>query len=241
MERLIPEERKAQIIQTALELFAQRGYEKTTVNDIIKAAGISKGGFYHHYKSKEELLEDVAGAFVAEVLAIIEQVADRDDLTALEKTNEYMRQVQTLKKDRVVEVSAFLSELYAGGKNVQLENKIFGHGQKMIAPLMKSIILQGIEEGDIKTEYPEEAAEMFVRLFIIHQREMAEAFTEAWNEGTEEAMEAIMRKYAFLQEMLENLLGLERGSLVIEEMARDARDSIGTLLLQKRRSGRRDS
>lgn len=239
MERLTPEERKAQIIQTALELFAQRGYENATVNHIIEAAGISKGGFYHHYASKEELLEDVAGAFVGEVLAIIQQVADRDDLTALEKTNEYMWQVHSLKKDRVVEVSAFLSELYAGGKNVQLENKIFGHGQRMIAPVMKSIILQGIEEGDIKTDYPEEAAEMFVRLFLIHQREMAETFTEAVSAGTEEALDVIIRKYAFLQELTEDLLGLERGSLVIEEIARDARDSIGTLLLQKRRSGRR--
>lgn len=233
-ERLLPQQRKAQIIQTALGLFKDEGYENTTVADIIDAAGISKGGFYYHYDAKEDLLEDIAQMFVGEVLAIIEQIASRDDLSALEKTNEYIRQVNSFKKERTAEVAAMLSEMYSGGKNVQLENKIFGYGQKVVAPVMKSIIEQGIEEGEFDTDYPEEAAEMYVRLFLIHQREMAETFTEALNEGNEEILEDIIRKYAFLQEVIENIFGVEKGSLVLTEVARDIVENMGQKLFSER-------
>ncbi len=236
-ERLEPEERKTRIIQTALELFREKGYEETTVSDIIDAAGLSKGGFYHHYTAKEQLLEDIAQMFVGEILVIIQAVADRDDLTALEKTNEYLRQVNSLKKERPVEVAAFLAELYAGGKNMQLENKIFGYGQTIIAPVMESIIVQGIQEGTFHTDYPEDAAAMYVKLFLIHQREMAEAFTAAFKEGSEEKLEAIIRKYTFLQQVLEDLLGLPRGSLVLEEVARDAQENIGKRIFEEPASG----
>ena len=48
---------KNQIMEAAWELFLEKGYEKTTVNDIIKKAGTSKGGFYYYFKAKEELLK----------------------------------------------------------------------------------------------------------------------------------------------------------------------------------------
>ena len=233
-ERLVPEERKAQIIQAALELFRKKGYEDTTISNIIDCAGISKGGFYHHYAGKEELLEDIAQLFIGEILAIIREVAKRDDLSPLEKMNAYLRQVNDYKKDSPVEVAALLSELYSGGKNRQLENLIFGYGQEQIAPLMESIIIQGVEEGDFRTDYPEEAAQTYVKLFLIHQREMAEAFVEALAERSEEMIEAIMRKYAFLQKVVEDILGLPEGSLVIEEIAHDAMEQLGREMFSER-------
>jgi len=54
------EKRKAEILQTASALFAQKGYRKTTLNDIIGAVGCSKGSFYHHFDSKLQVLEAIA-------------------------------------------------------------------------------------------------------------------------------------------------------------------------------------
>src|SRR5690554_1772865 len=118
-KRLLPEERKAQIIQIALNLFAKKGYENITINNIIDEAGLSKGGFYHHYDSKEALLEDIAQMFIGEVVTIVGTIAEREDLSALQKTNEYIKQVNVYKEGKTVEVTAFLSELYSGGKNIQ--------------------------------------------------------------------------------------------------------------------------
>ena len=53
------EKRREQILAAAEEMFYQNGYERTTVSDIITALGLSKGGFYHHFESKEALLQAI--------------------------------------------------------------------------------------------------------------------------------------------------------------------------------------
>lgn len=217
-KKLTPQERKGQIIQTSLQLFAVKGYDNTTVQNIIDEAGISKGGFYHHYNSKEELLEDIVRMLIGDMVVIFEEIDARDDLSALEKTNEYITRVNAYKGEKMVEVAAFLSELYSGGKNVLLESKIYDFARKHVAPVMKQIILQGVEEGVFKTEFPEEAAETYIKLFIMQQQEITDLFYEALQEKDEEIVETIKRKYKFFQKLLEDTLGLERGSLVVEEV-----------------------
>lgn len=48
---------KDQIIQVALSLFSNKGYNETTMADLVAATGLSKGAVYHHFKSKEEILQ----------------------------------------------------------------------------------------------------------------------------------------------------------------------------------------
>ncbi|TJY43603.1 TetR family transcriptional regulator [Cohnella pontilimi] len=54
--RAATREKKQHVAETALRLFAQRGYDQVSVGDIIEATGTSKGTFYHYFRSKEELL-----------------------------------------------------------------------------------------------------------------------------------------------------------------------------------------
>lgn len=49
------EETRAKIMESAIKLFSNSGYNKASVDDICAEAGISKGAFYHHFKSKQEL------------------------------------------------------------------------------------------------------------------------------------------------------------------------------------------
>lgn len=58
-QRLKSEDRKGQIKQAALEIFIDKGFSKTTMDDIVKRALISKGGLYHHYGNKEEIFKDL--------------------------------------------------------------------------------------------------------------------------------------------------------------------------------------
>ena len=50
---------KERILETALELFAQRGYMGTSMSDIAKQLGITKGALYKHYTGKQELLDSI--------------------------------------------------------------------------------------------------------------------------------------------------------------------------------------
>ena len=51
--------REQRILRAASELFVQYGFDKTTVSEIAKEAGISKGAIYLHFQSKEHLLENL--------------------------------------------------------------------------------------------------------------------------------------------------------------------------------------
>lgn len=54
-KRLSKEKRREQIKEIALKLFVEKGYSKTTMDEIVHAAGVSKGGMYHHFSGKEEI------------------------------------------------------------------------------------------------------------------------------------------------------------------------------------------
>ena len=56
--------RKNEILDTAEELFARKGYEKTTIKDILETNMIAKGTFYYYFQSKEELMDAVVGRFI---------------------------------------------------------------------------------------------------------------------------------------------------------------------------------
>lgn len=51
--------RKKELLQIAYELFITKGYENTSVDEIITKAGIAKGTYYYHFESKEQMLESV--------------------------------------------------------------------------------------------------------------------------------------------------------------------------------------
>ena len=55
---------KGRILRAAAHLFKKQGYEKTTVRDIAKAVGIHSGSIFHHFKSKDEILEAIMEAVI---------------------------------------------------------------------------------------------------------------------------------------------------------------------------------
>ena len=58
------EKRKGELLQIAYRLFLSQGYENTSVDEIIEAAGIAKGTFYYYFQSKEQMLEAVIGMMI---------------------------------------------------------------------------------------------------------------------------------------------------------------------------------
>ncbi|UCD56344.1 MAG: TetR/AcrR family transcriptional regulator, partial [Candidatus Hydrogenedentota bacterium] len=80
--------RKKELVDTAERLFLEKGYDRTTVNDIVNEINVAKGTFYHYFKSKTEIL----GAVVEKNIAVLEEefrsIISRDDMGSPEKLNE---------------------------------------------------------------------------------------------------------------------------------------------------------
>jgi AcrR family transcriptional regulator len=71
------EETRAKIIESAIKLFSTRGFNAASVDDICKEAGISKGAFYHHFKSKQELFLALLDSWLQTIDNAIEASKDK--------------------------------------------------------------------------------------------------------------------------------------------------------------------
>lgn len=73
------QERRNQLIETALKLFAEKGMEHTTVKDIAETAGVAQGLLYHYFRGKEELLWAIVGKYnpAMEMSQVFSAAADR--------------------------------------------------------------------------------------------------------------------------------------------------------------------
>jgi AcrR family transcriptional regulator len=68
---------RARVLDAAVELFAAQGYDGTSVSQVIGRAGVAKGGFYHHFASKEALLYEVYGDLITRQLQNMDAILAR--------------------------------------------------------------------------------------------------------------------------------------------------------------------
>ena len=155
-----PEQTVQLILDTASTLFLQKGYDKTTLQDIINATKLSKGAIYHHFASKEAILiavVDRMGEFNSSVLA---QVRDRKGLTGAEKLREMFRTSMTLSfQGKILHMLPFLIE-NPKFMALQMQSILGEAAPNYILPILR----EGIADGSIQSEHPEELSEVLLIL-----------------------------------------------------------------------------
>ncbi len=70
--------RREELLAIAAELFAQRGFKNTTVRDIADAAGILSGSLYHHFDSKESMVDEILSTFQTELFKTYDEIVGSD-------------------------------------------------------------------------------------------------------------------------------------------------------------------
>lgn len=141
------EDLKNQILEAAWELFREKGYENTTVNDIIKRAGTSKGGFYYYFKAKEELLNMLYSIFDKEYEKFY---------TKMDKSMNSFLQLKLISQCVCYFIETNVSvELLSAMYQWQLTEKVqdgFWGDDRYYLKILKEIISQGQERGEIRKD-----------------------------------------------------------------------------------------
>lgn len=154
-----PEERRTEIIEAARVLFAEKGYEATSVSDIVKRVGVAQGTFYWYFKSKEDIFHEIAHVYASDRMKDIALIVQRDDLTAVDKVRSLFESFSGA--DDVEQ--AFVSRIHAPAARA-LHDHIAREVGRELVPLFAAIIRQGVEEGVFTTKYPDEAAAFLVSM-----------------------------------------------------------------------------
>lgn len=145
---------KNKILTAASEVFAQKGYDAATMQDIMEKCGLSKGAIYHHFKSKEEIMQALGDRMFFENNPF-EAVEKRTDLNGLQKIKELLKI-----NGSDIERNKFNVQAIPILKDPHILMTALEANMKYLTPKWLELLEEGRRDGSIKTEYAKEIAEL---------------------------------------------------------------------------------
>jgi AcrR family transcriptional regulator len=191
------EKRKSEILDVAEQLFAEKGFDNASTNDIINRIGIARGTLYHHFRSKEEILDAIVERMTREKITRAAEIIEDNTMPILERlTLSYL----ALNVDSKAGIEV-LEQMHKP-QNALLHQKMQQSVIYGIVPLMEKLIIEGNESGIFDTKYPANAAEMI----IIYSNTAFDEIAPMPNEDMQR------KRKAFIYHT-ERILGAAEGSL----------------------------
>ncbi len=154
-----PEVTVEKILEVSQRLFLEKGYDNTTIQDIVdELGGLTKGAIYHHFKSKEEIMDALSEKMFTSNNPF-EAVKKRKELNGLEKMRLAVKLNQADEKQ--VELTRQAIPLL---KNPRVLAGMLESNRQFLCPYWLELIEEGLKDGSIQTQYPKELAELLVLL-----------------------------------------------------------------------------
>ena len=154
---------KAQILATSLNLFAEQGFGKTSMNDIIRATGMSKGGVYWHFPSKDALIHAVFKQFFEEQVNAFADLITQENLSATDKLMGLAKQGGAELAEMAGQFPSSL-EFYALAINDSALQEMLVHFLNRYRDLIEQLITQGIQTEEWRNVDARAAANTLIAL-----------------------------------------------------------------------------
>lgn len=184
------EKRKQELLKIAYDMFLLRGYENTSVDEIIDEAQIAKGTFYYYFPSKEKLLEDVIEMMIESEVKSARQIIG-SDLPVPQKIVAIMTSIKPAEKELPIQNALMQPE------NVLMHDKIRKKLIEVVVPLLSETVEEGVNKGIFACDNIPERVRML--LVISNDTFNARVFTE--------------NDIAVFIDVTEKLLGADRGTM----------------------------
>lgn len=208
------EDRRAAILDAAQALFMSRGWEAVTIADVLEAAGISKGGFYHHFTAKEDLLTGIVARMTEQALAATEAARSHATGDALARLNAFLGSSLRWKSEHVAEMRVFAEVLMRPGNDI-LFQRAFAATSAVVVPVLEEMIADGVREDVFDVADPRLAAEIIVGLSQGRQTVLGEAMALAAAGDIDAATDGLDARMQAEGLTCDRLLGLPPGSIVL--------------------------
>lgn len=189
------EERRNEIIETAGKLFEEKGYEQTQVQDIVNEIGVAKGLFYYYFKSKDEVMEELADRYADAIIDAVNKLIDKD-ISTFDKIN---RIFQIFIDSAEKKFGIFMGILNV--KNGKTHERIFFNVGKKMVPLVTELILSGNDNGECNCSDPKFITEFLVSgLFNIMNQISPEEKIDYLKEKLPTIKTMILKLYNFVEQ-----------------------------------------
>lgn len=143
-----PEKTVARILEVSFKLFVEKGYEQTTIQNIVNELGdLSKGAIYHHFKNKEEIIDAVTTKLFFKS-GTYKMIKGDCELSGADKLQQLILLSATDEKRRRLNKALSKSMSH----NPKLLSKYLDGCITTTIPMIRSLVDDGIVDGSIKTD-----------------------------------------------------------------------------------------
>ena len=184
-----PEITVEKILEVSQRLFLTKGYDNTTIQDIVdELGGLTKGAIYHHFKSKEEIMDALTDKMFHEKNPF-DIVKNQKDLNGLQK----MKMAMSLNNSDKEKVNLSLQAIPIL-KNPRILAGIIESNRQVLSPFWLELLTEGNKDGSIHTDYAKELSELIPLLDLW--------LTPSIYPATSEEM---YHKFLFIKELLDKI------------------------------------
>lgn len=155
-----PEETVRRILETAARLFAEKGYDKTSLQDIIDETKLSKGAIYHHFASKEEIFIKICDRIGEENANDLAKVCNNSSLNGAQKLKEIFR--AAVNAPNQLQVLDMIPYLIDSPKFLAIQLRTLY--DEVVPFYIQPILEEGMKDGSIQAEHPKALAEVIIIL-----------------------------------------------------------------------------
>jgi AcrR family transcriptional regulator len=147
------------LMSVATKLFAQKGFDRTSVQEIVEAAGVTKGALYHYFGSKDDLLSEIYGRVLREQMAQLEKVA-ATEAPLRERLRSAASDVVVSSIANLDDTKIFMQSMHQLNPDKQ---RAVRAERRRYHEAFRSLIEEGQAEGEFRTDTP---ADLIVDFFF---------------------------------------------------------------------------
>lgn len=206
--------RREELLATAERLFYTKGYEQTSVQDILNEMHFSKGGFYHHFDSKLALLDTICEARAREACDAARRAVQEGNRTAVEKLNELFHTSALWQSESPGFVALLIRVAYRQDGALMRE-KMKACQLSCMQAVMEDVLSEGVSSREFFADDVPTTAGLILRLYMQFTDEIA--FLLAQEESEERLNDAMVKKLRAYRTAIERALLAPFGSVVLFE------------------------
>lgn len=203
--------KKQEILRTAEARFCRDGYEKTSIQDILDDLHTSKGSFYHHFVSKEALLEEICRNRAAEYS---EQVFQRitEDMNPSDRLNLLIDGMIPFNGEKI-SFLLMLIPVFSGPEGIMIRNCYANELERLYGGKIADTLQKGTEESVYACSDPEFSAKMLSMLVNRFWLEICDQVLENEAMGRNTDAGDLMSLTDNYRRVMERLISAPYGSL----------------------------